>query len=805
MIRKISKLNKIGKFASLYQEKNFQYGGEGDKQNCNIIFGFNGSGKTTISNAISLFANDSFVSDEEKAEIFDDMKNNDDSVVELELEGKSRIKYPASNNHNKNIFVFNQNFIITHVFDGTRANLKKFANVGGEIKNSEIDAVNMQIDKLNEEKNSLINRNNIFDKKHKEIAKRFSAEFSELITDKNKKIPPQSQKLLNADLPGETICELKASREALWEDYKLSKQAVNFGFDLQEIRQLSFSAIDLNLNLIDELLSKNIQQLSKEVLEKKIKEVQSVFSDEQHKQKVESWFRFGKDVLEKVGATSQLSCPICGVDVSEKIDDILLNYHGYFDKSYEEFISGLENTINGILEIIDVVKSHQVCVSKLKNFSIKYKQFLNDCVFEKYSFNKVEVSLNALKDKLKQKQTNIQNNLTKSLAIGESVAELNRALKNFDDFKNKVLGILESKQLNTHAIEDEIRSTYKKTIILEFNQADQGGCLQLYKDNRKEIQQIDNDKMPFLHNKLTNELKKIKAESKSISRYLVNMGIDHFDVDINEDKENENIIIRYKNSIFEKNKIKNCLSESEKTALAFAYFLSKLDNERNSVEKIKESVVIIDDPISSLDDNRLYSTAHLICKKFKNVRQLIVLSHNLLFLKYFNSSYRKHAACFFLDDEKLLDLPDELRNFETPYFYMLRDVINFLDQDNQEVTYNKIKKHLPNFIRRVLETFLSFKFSRISGKEKKFRSPGLNEFDEDIESTNLEDSIKKDLKEKISEIDRISSPHSHGNAHHIQEHFYISEQDLKTHAQNALYVMDTMDKLHTTCFVDRAD
>ncbi len=32
-----------------------QFGRKG--QNCNIIFGFNGSGKTTISNAVSFFAN----------------------------------------------------------------------------------------------------------------------------------------------------------------------------------------------------------------------------------------------------------------------------------------------------------------------------------------------------------------------------------------------------------------------------------------------------------------------------------------------------------------------------------------------------------------------------------------------------------------------------------------------------------------------------------------------------------------------------------------------------------------------------
>src|SRR5690606_29006101 len=136
-----------------------------------------------------------------------------------------------------------------------------------------------------------------------------------------------------------------------------------------------------------------------------------------------------------------------------------------------------------------------------------------------------------------------------------------------------------------------------------------------YVSNKDRITVIENSKdegLPFWNAKLLAELKKIKAESKSISKYLNKMGINHFDVDINEEKQDENIIIKYKNSSNERNKLKNCLSDGEKTALAFAYFLSKFENEINTEKKIKESIVVIDDPISSLDDNRLYSTAHLI-------------------------------------------------------------------------------------------------------------------------------------------------------------------------------------------------
>ena len=84
MIRKITILKEIGKFSSFTQEKEFKYGQDG--QNCNIIFGTNGSGKTTLSNAISFFSDNSFISENEKKELFNDIKNDETSKVAIKIE-----------------------------------------------------------------------------------------------------------------------------------------------------------------------------------------------------------------------------------------------------------------------------------------------------------------------------------------------------------------------------------------------------------------------------------------------------------------------------------------------------------------------------------------------------------------------------------------------------------------------------------------------------------------------------------------------------------------------------------------------
>jgi len=805
MIIKISQLDKIGKFSSIIQERDFKYGGKG--QNCNIIFGFNGSGKTTLSNVISFFADDSFISEEEKKEIFDDIKNDNNSIVELSLQGNSNLKYPANNVHSKNFYIFNSNFVATHVFNGTKGKLKKFSNISGEIKNKEIDTINEQIEFLEEERKKIKLENKKFDDKHDEITKEKSKWFGKTLTDKNKRL--QIQDLYSVQLSNSTIEELETKLYSLVADYELSKKQDDLDTDLEELRQLVFNTFSLDIENIDKnILSKNVQQLSKDVLEKKITEIQNLFLDEQHKQSVERWFKYGKDVLEKSFEHKIKNCPICNTDISGRIDLLLRDYQGYFDEGYENFILELKTKTDEVSAAINLLDQCEKNTEKLDKIFTKYEKLLSQFLFEKFDFLAMSNDLATLEKYLKAKNDNIQSIFSKPDSISDNLVKLNDAITKLQRLKIDILSVLESKKLDTHTIEVNIRQVCNEIIILEFNNCDNVGALEKYRNNKKRILVIEENKaegLPFFKDKLREELKKLKAESKSISVYLAKMGIDNFDIDINENEQDENIVIKYKNSINNKNKLKNCLSDGEKTALAFAYFLSKFENEINTLEKIKDSVVVIDDPISSLDDNRLYSTAHLIWRNFEEVKQLIVLSHNFLFLKFFNSFYRGKANCLFIDGEKITDLPDELKNFETPYFYMLKSITDFLDQNNQNVNYNEAKRYLPNFIRRVLETFLSFKFSRTVNKAGGYRSPGLNEFDENIDNTNLEEKIKKELKDKIAEINGIADAHSHGNAHHTQENFYISEIDLKALSQNAIYIIETMDNLHKTCFLKNSE
>lgn len=73
---------------------------------------------------------------------------------------------------------------------------------------------------------------------------------------------------------------------------------------------------------------------------------------------------------------------------------------------------------------------------------------------------------------------------------------------------------------------------------------------------------------------------------------------------------------------------RNTLSAGDRNTLALAFFFACLDQDPNLAGK----VVIIDDPVSSLDDNRSLTTVQEMRRLLPRVAQVIILSHSKPFL-----------------------------------------------------------------------------------------------------------------------------------------------------------------------------
>lgn len=73
---------------------------------------------------------------------------------------------------------------------------------------------------------------------------------------------------------------------------------------------------------------------------------------------------------------------------------------------------------------------------------------------------------------------------------------------------------------------------------------------------------------------------------------------------------------------------KNTLSAGDRNTLALAFFFASLDQDQRLTQKI----VVIDDPMTSLDEHRLLTTVQEMRRLYSRVSQIIVLSHSKPFL-----------------------------------------------------------------------------------------------------------------------------------------------------------------------------
>ncbi len=164
------------------------------------------------------------------------------------------------------------------------------------------------------------------------------------------------------------------------------------------------------------------------------------------------------------------------------------------------------------------------------------------------------------------------------------------------------------------------------------------------------------------------------------------------------------------------------LSEGERTAIAFLYFLKSLDDRSFDLQN---GIVVVDDPISSLDSNSIYSAFGFMKRKLCDAGQLFVLTHNFTFLrqvrnwfKFVNRQKVKPGlpARFymlrtaFVAGERcsaIEALDAFLRDHESEYHYLFKRILEAgdLPGGGPLQTYYE----LPNLARRLLEAFLVFK------------------------------------------------------------------------------------------------
>lgn len=155
------------------------------------------------------------------------------------------------------------------------------------------------------------------------------------------------------------------------------------------------------------------------------------------------------------------------------------------------------------------------------------------------------------------------------------------------------------------------------------------------------------------------------------------------------------------------------LSEGEKTAITFLYFVVGL---RDQDFDLAEGIVVIDDPISSLDSSSVYQAFSYMKNAIKDAKQVFLLTHNFEFLKLLlnwfqnirpNSVGRTYWMLHCTStgsaqrEAELKVLDKILLENKNEFTYLMKQLIEFESQGTIEQAYP-----IPNIARKVLETFL---------------------------------------------------------------------------------------------------
>lgn len=207
--------------------------------------------------------------------------------------------------------------------------------------------------------------------------------------------------------------------------------------------------------------------------------------------------------------------------------------------------------------------------------------------------------------------------------------------------------------------------------------------------------------------------------------------------------------------------IANNLSEGEKTAISLIYFLKKLGEDGFDASK---GLIFIDDPISSMDSQFLYAAYAFIVSAIEDdncnlkVEQFFLSTHNYDFLNLFKKKFWKNRPVrrceaymlrmkinsFGKRSSNIYELDKLLKDYDSDYQYLFSKLIEF--ENATEAEQNDLIRiyPYPNLARRVLETFLSFKFAAKQDIQAKINA---------VKAT----TITKDIKESVYRFINIQS------------------------------------------------
>jgi len=691
MIIKINKLKAFGIF------QNFAWNGLDNFKKKNLIYGWNYSGKTTLS---KLFQNLEFKDNNKHfgGSEFDFTIEKDNTTINLTQNDIVNFPYDVK--------VFNTNYIKRiFTFDVPNSDIQPISFYLGD-PSGELDK---KIKNLEKKKSQL---ENVRDNRYQKIVNEFnnynktSGKFSVLAKDirenyldnkldqnkLNKGIIQQIADSIKADMPTHILSATekdKTKSEAIAENtYEIQKEDYSFSISLYSL------ALEVK-GILEDTAPKSIP-----------------FPELDADKTLFDWVQKGIKLHE-----GETECKFCTKTIPDNRISDLNSYYSIKLKEIQDAIVSTQDKISSEKEKLKIVFPDKKNLGN--GFQLAYQKAVDN--FGE-TVKKYKTQLSILEKDLKRKTSDYFNNIPVTeielISFEEVFNEIRKSVKahndwlaEFDENKKKAL----TKILNHYVAE------YLQTEDYNRKESDKDQALTIISNINSKITTNKADKLA-----LETQLKSSVKGQKELNDILeILLHRDDIKIEIRNDKF----------TLERSGHPANNLSEGEKSAIAFAYFLTELKALRNDdPPKLPKTIVFIDDPISSLDSNHIFQVRFLLHSFFKteNYAQLFVSTHNFEFFsvmldtnlfghKNDDKNGNKRPLYFIKrnDDNtsEIKKLPISFSAYKSEYVGLFHTIKEFNELANKEDFTNLLI--LPNAVRRFLELYTLMKYPSDSEVDKR--------------------------------------------------------------------------------------
>lgn len=441
---------------------------------------------------------------------------------------------------------------------------------------------------------------------------------------------------------------------------------------------------------------------------------------------IRDWVQKGLEIHEH---HKSKSCEFCGEPFNKAHAEALA---AHFSKEFTDFQARLNNAATWI-------ESQGAPANSLPASTSFYKEFATEATKldgeYKEAAQKINEQIEGWRDALKAKITHPSKTDIQIADMGEDdVTNFNAVLSSIVDLVKKHNNKTDNFSAETSKAKKSLELHFSAAEIQDFDYAgNEKQCKDLEATAAIDKKAIDELALEVrkLEALLSNETVGAKEFNDILHRFI---GRSELCLGFNQAKKGYEII---RNGVGEHD---GNLSEGEKTAIAFVYFITKLKENGNN---IKDTIVVVDDPVSSFDSNHLFHAYSFLKTQCIDAKQLFVLTHNFTYFKlvrdWFATTNKNRAkkkpskepVAFFyrLDatpgsprNSLLVDADESLKNYGSEYHYIFKKLYAYrakttLDRDEAFLT--------ANLARKLLESFFTFKFPRGRNDVNQLMDAGL--------------------------------------------------------------------------------